>query len=560
MNKVWFIFRGDHHLGPFSAREILRMYEEGKITGQTLLWAEGDSGWKALHLQERLVQVGPPKAAPRPKPAPVMKPPRKEQVKVAVKEDTTDDLPPELPPLPAEEPPPRPAPQSALQAGAKKSAKETTRETPKKSPRIASKPVSAKHEDLPRQSEPPAFTPPPEATAVEDDFISESEATEVELHPVFTDLLEGQQDSEIDSFYEDRGENKKTPIKWRWPLRGVALVMLLVFSYQILFTNVGPFKFGGLSLRRLPGLSRDIEQQLHRFSSENRGQFKVTLALGHKGQVIWLSSGLLGQGMMRLRLTSREGELLGSDQIEAQASAPYYGGAALFDNFKFLKGQGLIPGRYDAYLTYRPSGFWDGLRERFNELMSRPAAGNQVLKFTYLYYLGPNDQFDQALADFKNNLAQQKVVQEQAQIAPLKLRLEFYSTLKELGQKVMSLYEETQAKMKRGRDIAIFTTRYAKEIEPLYRPLTLESKAKMEDPMASEAQRLAWEEIHKDYRSLGELVSDMQSMTAKRNSLSQTSKDRLLRIFRARAGEITAKAQSEMAKIMGSIEPGAGKD
>ncbi len=557
MNKVWFIFRGDHHLGPFSAREILRMYEEGKITGQTLLWAEGDSGWKALHLQERLVQVGPPKTAARPKPAPVMKAPRKEEVqkelqeevqeevKQAVSKDATDDLPPELPPLPVEDPPPaRPAPQMPAQEGPRKSAK----------------PLLSKQENLPRESGPPAFTPPPEAIAVEDDFISESEETEVELHPVFTDLLEGQQDSEIDSFYEDRGENKKTPIKWRWPLRGVALLMLLILSYQILFTNVGPFKFGGLSLRRLPGLSRDIEQQLHRFSSENRGQFKVTLALGHKGQVIWLSSGLLGQGMMRLRLTSRAGELLGSDQIEAQASAPYYGGAALFDNFKFLKGQGLIPGRYDAYLTYRPSGFWDGLKERFNELMSRPTAGNQVLKFTYLYYLGPNDQFDQALADYKNNLAQQKVAQKQAELAPLKLHLEFQSTLKELGQKVMSLYEESLAKMKRGRDIAAFTTRYAREIEPLYRPLTLESKAKMEDPMASETQRLAWEEIHKDYRSLGELVSDMQSMTAKRNSLSQTSKDRLLRIFRARASEITAKAQSEMAKIMESIDPGAAKD
>lgn len=561
MNKVWFIFRGDHHLGPFSAREILRMYEEGKITGQTLLWAEGDSGWKALHLQERLVQVRAtpvtPKVAPKPKQKPAPTPPKKTvvdqvgkkvpdvpKVPKASKVNLDKDLPPDLPPLPSEVAPPRPSPKSV--------------------------PV---HKEPVPELRPPVFHP---SDGQDAELVSQSDETEIELHAPFTDLMgeepappeemapaqneeyiEGPRahESEVDSFYEDRGANKKTLVKWRWPLRAVALVMLLFFSYQLFFTNVGPFKFGGFSLRRLPGLSRDIEQQLHRFSRENRGQFKVSLALGHKGQVIWLSSGLQGQGMMQLRLTSKEGELLGSDHIEAWASAPYYGGAALFDSFKFIKGQGLIPGRYEAYLTYRPSGFWDGVKQRVNELLSRPSAQSEVLKFTYLYYLGPNDQFVEALSEYKNKLAQKATTQKQVAQAPLKLRLEFESTLKELSHKLINLYKDSLEKMKRGPDIATFTTRYAKEIEPLYRPLTLESKAKMEDPAVSEAERLAWEEIHKDYRSLGDLVSDMQSMTSRRGTIGPKTRERLLRIFRARAAEITAKAESEMATIMESIDP-----
>lgn len=529
MNKVWFIFRGDHHLGPFSVREILRMYEEGKINGQTLLWAEGDSGWKALHLQERLVQTHqkpvvkiPPKPIPPPPPAAPIR---------EIKEE--DELPPELPPLPPVEVEPAPV-------------------------------------------------------ALKDDFdqeISSYEETEIELHAPFTDLsgedeiedrdslapsldaLEAEgdlevkseydesQEDEIDSFYEGKGINKRAPIKWAWPLRIVALIVILILSYQVLFTNVGPFKFAGLSLRRLPGLSRDIEQQLHRFSEENRGEFKVTLALGHKGQVIWLSSGLLGQGMMRLRLTSIEGELLGDDQIEAWSSAPYYGGAALFDNFKFNKGQGLIPGRYEAYLTYLPSGFWDGLFARLRDLTSRHQNPEQVLKFKYLYYLGANDQFDQSLAEFKAKKEEKVVKEKQEALAPIKMQIEYVSTLKELSERLIKLYESKLASMRRGQDINSFTLSYAKEIEPLYRPLTLESKAKMEDPEIDQKERSAWEEIHKDYRSLGDLVSDMQSMTSKRKTLSSTSKERLLRIFKARSSEITAKAEKSLADLMDQIDP-----
>ncbi len=549
MNKVWFIFRGDHHLGPFSVREILRMYEEGKITGQTLLWAEGDSGWKALHLQDRLVEVRPepvaPKVAPkpRPKPKPVapatpvaelkVGPSKPAKSNLAKTNKDLEELPPDLPPLP---------------------------ETP---------PIPIEVEsEAATEIELPIFHPADlnEVQEEEEEIDLAVEETELEIHPPFVDLLGDNEveevasapsEEEIDDFYEDRGANKKGALRWRWPLRALSLLMIVGLTYQVFFTNVGPFKFGGLSLRRLPGLSRDIEQQLHRFARENRGEFKVTLALGHKGQVIWLSSGLLGQGMMRLRLTSKEGELLGQDIIEAEASAPYYGGAALFDSFKFIRGQGLIPGRYEAYLTYRPNGFWDGVTQRWETLIGKARPLNQVLKFTYLYYLGANDQFDQALADYKGKLVAKEVKAQEEALAPLKLRLEFQSTLKELADKLMKLYEDELAKMKRGQDISAFTTRYAKDIEPLYRPLTLESKAKMDDGALSIEQQKIWEELHQDYRSLGDLVSDMQSMTSKRKSLNQASKDRLLRIFQARSSEIAAKAEAKVAEIMELIGPAA---
>jgi hypothetical protein len=48
MNKVWFIFKGTHHLGPFSVEEIAAYYQAKEIFEQTLIWKEGSEKWESL--------------------------------------------------------------------------------------------------------------------------------------------------------------------------------------------------------------------------------------------------------------------------------------------------------------------------------------------------------------------------------------------------------------------------------------------------------------------------------------------------------------------------------
>lgn len=48
MNKVWFVFIQNHHLGPFHLKDIEKMLLEGKIDGKSMLWREGQSGWMPL--------------------------------------------------------------------------------------------------------------------------------------------------------------------------------------------------------------------------------------------------------------------------------------------------------------------------------------------------------------------------------------------------------------------------------------------------------------------------------------------------------------------------------
>ena len=50
MNKIWYIFKGTHHLGPFSVEEIEAFYLAKEINDQTQCWKEGDEKWEKLSL------------------------------------------------------------------------------------------------------------------------------------------------------------------------------------------------------------------------------------------------------------------------------------------------------------------------------------------------------------------------------------------------------------------------------------------------------------------------------------------------------------------------------
>ena len=49
MNKIWFIFKGTHHLGPFSVEEVEEFYLAKEINDKTMLWKEGTENWIPLY-------------------------------------------------------------------------------------------------------------------------------------------------------------------------------------------------------------------------------------------------------------------------------------------------------------------------------------------------------------------------------------------------------------------------------------------------------------------------------------------------------------------------------
>ena len=48
MEENWFIFKEDHHLGPFTADTLLLMLEEHQVSENVLVWKEGFDAWLPL--------------------------------------------------------------------------------------------------------------------------------------------------------------------------------------------------------------------------------------------------------------------------------------------------------------------------------------------------------------------------------------------------------------------------------------------------------------------------------------------------------------------------------
>ncbi len=48
MNKEWFVFKGTHHLGPFSVEEMAEFYQTKEIIASTLVWKEGTQKWEPI--------------------------------------------------------------------------------------------------------------------------------------------------------------------------------------------------------------------------------------------------------------------------------------------------------------------------------------------------------------------------------------------------------------------------------------------------------------------------------------------------------------------------------
>ena len=66
--RIWFVFKGDHHLGPFSRQELIDLLDQQELQESELIWCEGRAKWQPINQVDQFVEVFnpfvPPVAAP----------------------------------------------------------------------------------------------------------------------------------------------------------------------------------------------------------------------------------------------------------------------------------------------------------------------------------------------------------------------------------------------------------------------------------------------------------------------------------------------------------------
>ncbi|MFT6070433.1 MAG: hypothetical protein ACJAT2_000767 [Bacteriovoracaceae bacterium] len=549
MEKNWFIFKGDHHLGPFSSEELVKMLQHEKVLPDDLIWKEGEADWLPMTKHPALLAffAPPKKEEPAPKPVVKVKP---RAIETPVEATPADEMPPPLPPLPIEI--------------------EIEEEVIEPLPSFEE--IEAQHlgEDL---EEPPMLPELPEEEVPVDlgepslaDEIEAEEVTEVteeaeEEKILFDDFaIEDYQDEVEDVASDKTSEHIINPEslweeapKWQ---KGAMVFSLIVGVLMSLYF----FEWEGddYESKRFSGLSIDKRKEMevlltHPFKRGTRAK----MALSNTGNEIWLSTNQPGEASVYLTLNSIEGRINSTSNLPIQLRSVGHlrAGGAKFRELELVKGHFLAEGEYEAQIV----GYATGLKSRLVNLMKKYPFFKDFkivkkfqpefkLNLRFLYSTKRLEAFEKELAELSQN-------KRKTQVKPFKELIERHKTFGGLLSNIKILYSESLKKMKRGRDVTIFEKRYGLEVEPILRDLLLDSIKQQGKYLNTDKKKTEdYQKLIDEGKDIGILVSDIVTRTRRYSTLTNKKRAKLEGIFAPRIQEILERSSNDIKRIKSEMQ------
>jgi hypothetical protein len=586
LEKHWFIFRGDHHLGPFSFQEILDKLKLDQIDDNELTWCEGHPDWLPLKDQPAIIealqgerndqekqqqeierqqllreqQVQERRIA---KEARLEAEKKKEQERLqrqaeakriaqleAQRAAKQEDLPPPLPPLPIEETE-EPPPFAAAQTTQHSSGDETG---------MTEVLMKAAQEENERENlEVVTFLTKevqhgegiPDTPELEDDNVNDAyDDDDTGEFKVARD--EDGQGGEV-LYQEGAGEDfSEGPgpvgVKFYTALLlsfvGLALVFYLVFQ-----TTTGQ--------RRLYNVvGRDKDALYNVMNRPFRGVPIHRLRPTKDLNSLWFATNFPDEAILYMTLKSIRGRSLGEGEVEVQGVARLQGGAALFDQLEVLKGEGLHVGEYE----YEVKGVRVGLKGKLSAALGEKNFLSQIkflrskdqefeLKGTLL--LSPYGS-----EEFSKRLKEQKVFVEKSMIRPLRDHKQRYQTFLGLLERLSNLYQSIMRRITKGKSIQMFEDRYNEEVGPFLRDLIIDcNRLYLSLVNLRPEQSKAYEELMNYGKDIGFVAAEMVTKTRKIKSLSKEKTDDLIDYFYKEVTKLREKGQKEIRKIDLKLAP-----
>lgn len=518
MEKSWFIFQQDHHLGPFSTLEIEQMLEEGKIDRQIPLWKEGIDDWYPLdqfddfhHEQEVEEEEMPPPELPS---IPIETP---------VEEPDFPDL-PELPSAP-----------SSFEVSESPEVPEL--------PELPSVPEPIEEAVVEKQIIPePEAEPEPELAPETSPIIEEPEPV-VETERVVETVSPPLEDKSVEDDFswdqiEARDEKSRVNLKM-WIGSAVCFIILILSTYLIFKSTDSNMSLEGFSAIKI----EEIDEVTSR---EFSGQVQAKVFISKDSKGFLLATNIPHQAKAYLTLTSVEKRVLGRGNIVVTGKSQLINGVARFDKLRIVKGEKFFPGEYYVQLLTVPVG----VRERLSKFLIKKARINilqpsKQLRFRgkSLIYNGTISEFNSKLSVFFDKLLKKEKV-------TYRDRLEKYRTFSQLSEKIYKIYEEVLTSIRKGKDIESFELLYAKDVGPMLQNLILDTHAlykkyEISKPLISKQ----YEEVLDLGKSIGEMASDMVTMTEKKMRLRKKSRSRLLKLFEKRSKFLSIDSKKKAEKV-----------
>ena len=408
MNSEWFIFKGTHHIGPFTSQEIEVMFKKGDITSSILIWKEGQKSWEPLSkisaftylFDAKEVSARPSKATP------------------VVSE--VDEVPPAIP-APTKKKLPSPI--------------KTNLNTVDK----VSRQSIVDDDELP---------PPIPVDAIETD----------EAPPVLPTKSSSGEVTKTMNFQKKFNGTKEQDYS-KISLVIIGLIFAGIFVWQNILSNKADVHFKIRNI--MPLYIEKLEGAATSVSTDP----KFSMALSLDGKTLFVSSNRNKEIDVALKLTPVRGRVLGSDQGVIFLRGKIYDHLGEFDKVYLQDGKDFSPGEYNYELhaterhfvnTYFPAvssiKFFRNLNKKYT------VEGNELI------FSSSPKEFEARLSKFKNDLFNQRT-------KPLQDIMERLNTANALVDQMAMILEETILHIKDGKEINKFVTVFQKDIGPVLQSL-----------------------------------------------------------------------------------------
>ncbi len=573
MDGNWFIFKGDHHLGPFSLEKIIAMYQADELSEDILLWKEGGESWRPFKKTPELIEAISKKENERIKDASPMLPPlpaglsisamnEKEEILIPLakgfvsknehdpfrslkgfigeaeninlnEKDLESDRPPpvsppslpNLPGLPSEDIDEdlEKGVQERVQEGAQEGIQEELEEVPEFNLK-AERPVKTIIEQG-----------PPELWAIDEIGPEALPSLQNLKNLEFLEDLKGEARPEVsestdlsklENHQEKRFKQKEKIVQMTMGILCFTMVLLSLYMFndtnpsKELFVGLGPQNYKKLTNYVKKAKSGSLEGLEYKWSVDKKNDF------------IWMAFNRLGPGSLHLSLHSLKEKNLGQKEVVLIGKSKIYKGTALFNKFDLVKGTQLSPGYYQAKLQV----FDTGLTHQFYSFLKslplfrslpfvKNLSGLQEIQKEILFFNG-------SAKEITNQLEKLKKEKRDQLLLPLKYQLESVITLNTLLEKFIDAYKEGQESWKFKKDVLQFYRMYAREISPILQGIIIDhiKKKKKIDSVKKEVIK-RHDLVIGLGKSIGALAAEVISKSRKNTKLIKKRQDVLRRRF-----------------------------
>ncbi|MGB0453884.1 MAG: DUF4339 domain-containing protein [Bacteriovoracaceae bacterium] len=534
--KIWFLFKENHHTGPFSSDQIKEKFDRGEISTGTPVCREGDDSWQPLIAHPELsVSVLPDDVA-----TPTDLPP--------LPENTDKDV-SDFPRLPEQE--------SSSSEDQYHDIEEKFRSVESKLNEVQTS--SSPSMDLVQQTQvlnQNRENDEDDLWIVDDQNLESSEVidnnTEAELAQ--SELSEESQEIE-DQAQDELDEFIERPKSLSYTIRKFAVIF---FFIALAAFGVTQFAFKQKKIPPLTHLKQSDARTLKVALLGNKKSFRFAIAPDKGLRSLWFSTNVDEPGSLEITLKSITGRVLSKQEIAAKGRGRLKNNVGKISNLELTRGDLLVDGEYEVegrlVLEGPRVGFYRWINEN-TPLKESPPFNKfkfeHKIKTTLRYMKKSGDEFNTKLHEFKESLRLEAS-------RPLIIEMQKWRTFQTLTTEVYNLFSKSLDAKSLTSASKQFNRDYARSIAPVFQTLSIDTQTFLLDDsfLKTKDQKRRLSELTSMQKSFGNNVVALNSLFKRykrvnrklKNQLRESAVDRLKPLQEKIKNRIS-ELQKEISKI-----------